>query len=278
MVNTNVDQNNTIFNYTVNSFIIPNEKKKPFSILDKPSPIRAKIHYTTTNEIGLKLTYPSDIIESLTIKYKNKHKEIFNEILLTPPLLNIRLTNLSCGNYYEILIQANNQVGFSLNEYLIEKTDGLIPSLIHSTDLIEMVSNNFIILTMSNWIINQCLILSYDIELFPIKNSSEIDLHRFYSFKNNFQEIKIDNLEINQDYQLNIKVYSQAGETVKIISFRTTNNNQQLNSKTKNPYLIIIIIIISFLFTLILSIILFIFIKFCRLHLKNSGKYRNKFY
>jgi len=170
------------------------------------------------------------------------------------------------------MISANNQVGFSLNEYLIEKTDGSIPSLIQSTDLIEVISNNFIILTMSNWIINQCSILSYEIEIFSIKNSSETNLHRYYSFKNHFQNIKIDNLQSNEDYQLNIKVNSEAGETIKILSFRTTNDNYQLNSKTKNPYLIIIIIIISFIFTLISSIIIFILIKFCRLHLKNTGK------
>jgi len=241
-------------------------------ILDKPSPIHAKIHYTTTDEIGIKLHYPLDIIESLTITYKTKQNGILNEIHIFPPLLNIRSTNLSCGNLYEIMINANNQVGFSLTEYLIEKTDGSIPLLIQSTDLIEMISNNFIILTMSNWIINQCSIISYEIEIFPINNSTEINLHRYYSFKNNFQNIKIDKLQSNQDYQLNINVQSQAGEIIKMISFRTTNNNQEFNFKTKNSYLIIIIIIISFIFTLITTIIIFILIKFCRLHLKNTGK------
>jgi len=282
-----ISRENSIHQYILhnNSLYIPHTKfseihgqyqcgSKQYIIqfYNKPSVIHAKIHYTTTNEIGLKLQYSSDIIENLTIKYKTKQNGILNEIHLSPPLLNIRLTNLSCGNLYEIMISANNQVGFSLNEYLIEKTDGSIPSLIQSTDLIEVISNNFIILTMSNWIINQCSILSYEIEIFSIKNSSETNLHRYYSFKNHFQNIKIDNLQSNEDYQLNIKVNSEAGETIKILSFRTTNDNYQLNSKTKNPYLIIIIIIISFIFTLISSIIIFILIKFCRLHLKNTGK------
>jgi hypothetical protein len=129
---------------------------------------------------------------------------------------------------------------------------------------------------MSNWIINQCSILSYEIDIFPIKNSSEIHLHRYYTFKNNFQTIKIDNLQSNEDYQLNIKIISQAGETMKIISFRTTNENFYSNSKTKNPYLLIIIIIISFIFTLISSIIIFILIKFCRLHFKDTGNNTNQ--
>jgi hypothetical protein len=270
IIDINVDQNNTIFNTIVNQ-LLSSKEISFFPISDKPSSIQGKILYTTSNEIGLKLRYPFDIIESLTITYKPKQNSHWNEIHLSPPLLNIRLTNLSCGNLYEIMIYATNQVGFSLNEYIIGQTDGTIPSLIQSTDLIEAISNHFIILTMSNWIINQCSILSYEIEIFPIRNSSEIHLHRYYTFKNHFQTIKIDNLQSNEDYQLNIKVISQAGETMKIISFRTTNDNYHSNSKTKNPYLIIIIIIISFIFTLISSIMIFILIKFCRLHFKDSG-------
>ena len=242
---------------------------------DKPSSIQANIHYTTANEIGLKLHYPSDIIESLTITYKTKQNPTLNEIHIAPPLLNIQLTNLSCGNLYEIMIYASNQVGFGFNEYFIGQTDGSLPSLIQSTDLIEAISNHYIILTMSNWVINQCSILSYEIDLFPLKNSSETNLHRYYSFQNHFQSIKIDNLQSDEDYQLNIKVNSQAGETTKMISFRTTNDNFQFNSKTKNPYLIIVIIIISFIFTLISSIIIFILIKFCRLHFKDTGKHQS---
>ncbi len=245
------------------------------SILDKPSPIQAKLHYTTSNEIGLKLHYPLDMIESLTINYKPKQSPHWNEFHLSPPLSNIRLTNLSCGNLYEIMIYGTNQAGLSSNEYLIGQTDGTLPSLIQSTDLIEAISNHFIILTMSNWIINQCSILSYEIDIFPVKNSTDIHLHRYYSFKNNFQTIKIDNLQSNEDYQLNIKVISQAGETMKIISFRTSNENAHSNPKSKNPYIIIVIIIISFIFTLISSIIVFILIKFCRLHFKDTGKYKS---
>ena len=126
---------------------------------------------------------------------------------------------------------------------------------------------------MSSWIINQCLIISYEIKIFPMINSTETNLHRSYIFENNFQHIQIDNLQANQDYQLHIRVNSQAGEIVKIISFRTTNENNQATSKMKNYYIIILIVVISFIFTLISSIIVFILIKFCRLHLKKTGKY-----
>ena len=171
-----------------------------------------------------------------------------------------------------MIISATNQVGSSLNEYLIVQTDGSIPSLIQSTDLIEAISNDYIILTMSNWIINQCQILSYEIEIFPLKTSNQTNQHRSYSLKNNFQTIKIDNLQSNEDYQLNLKIYSQAGEATRILSFRTTNDLHQLSSKSKNPFLILIIIVISFIFTLISAIIVFILIKFCRLHFKDTGK------
>ena len=216
-----------------------------------------------------------DIIESLTITYKTKVNSIINEVRISPPVLNIRLTNLSCGNLYDIMIYGNNQVGFGLNEYLIGKTDGSIPSLIQTKDLIEIISNNYLILDMSNWIINQCLILSYEIEIYPFGNST---LHRYYTFNNNFQQIRINDLQSNIDYQLNIKVNSQAGQIIKQISFRTTDNPNQMNSKTKTHYTIIIIVIISFVFTLILSIIIFILIKFCRLHFDKNGKTFRKFY
>ena len=239
---------------------------------DKPSPIQAKIHYTTSSEIGLKLHYPSNIIENVIIRYKTKQNAQLHEIHLSPPSLNIRLTNLSCGNAYEIIISAMNQIGSSLNEYLIGQTDGSLPSLVQSTDLIEAISHDSIILTMSNWMINQCAILGYDIEIFPLKTSNETHQHRSYSLKNNFQTIKIDHLQPNEDYQLNLKLYSQAGETMRILSFRTTNDLQQMNSKSKNPFLILIIIIVSFILTLISGIIIFILIKFCRLHFKDAGK------
>lgn len=93
-------------------------------ILDKPSIVTAKIHYTTADEIGIRLNYPPDIVESLTVTYKTKLSLVINEFNLSPPLLNIRLTNLSCGNLYDIMIYAKNQVGFSSNEYIIGKTDG----------------------------------------------------------------------------------------------------------------------------------------------------------
>lgn len=93
-------------------------------LLDKPSPIHAKIHYTTSNEIGIKLSYPSDIIENVTISYKTKQSLNIHEYHISPPLSNVRLTNLSCGNIYEIMIYGKNQVGLSSSEFLVGKTDG----------------------------------------------------------------------------------------------------------------------------------------------------------
>jgi len=77
-----------------------------------------------SNEIGLKIFYPSEIIENLIITYKIKNTSFINQLNISPPLLNIRLTNLSCGNIYEIMIYTSNQVGFSSTEYLIIKTEG----------------------------------------------------------------------------------------------------------------------------------------------------------
>jgi hypothetical protein len=115
---------------------------------------------------------------------------------------------------------------------------------------------------MANWIIDECPILSYDIEIFPTMNSN---LKRYYSFKNQLNAIKIDNLQTDEDYQLNIKINSQSGENIERISFRTTNNNQ---IKINNQHILIIISIGAFLFVFVLIMIV---IKFCRQYLKKSG-------
>jgi hypothetical protein len=113
---------------------------------------------------------------------------------------------------------------------------------------------------MANWIINECPILSYEIRLLR----SKTNLSQYFSYKNEFNEIKITNLRSDEDYQLNIKINSQAGENTEIISFRTTNEKNQI--KTNNEQ--IIIIITSFL--LVLVLIVFI-MKFCRRCLKKTG-------
>jgi hypothetical protein len=131
--------------------------------------------------------------------------------------------------------------------------------MIGSNDLLETISNNYIIVNMANWIIDECPILSYEIEIFPIINSN---LKRSYSFKNQFNEIKIDNLQIDEDYQLNIKINSQAGENIERVIFRTMNN------KINNQQIFILVCIGSFLIIFVLIIII---IKFCRQYLKRSG-------
>jgi hypothetical protein len=138
----------------------------------------------------------------------------------------------------------------------------LVPSVVESNDLLQTISNNYIIVNMANWIIDECPILSYDIEIFPTMNSN---LKRYYSFKNQLNAIKIDNLQTDEDYQLNIKINSQSGENIERISFRTTNNNQ---IKINNQHILIIISIGAFLFVFVLIMIV---IKFCRQYLKKSG-------
>ena len=82
------------------------------------------VHYTTAREIGLKVRYPSEIIESVTINYKVYDQSAMEELTLSPPLFNLRLTNLSCGSAYRIMIYASNQAGFSSTESLIVRTEG----------------------------------------------------------------------------------------------------------------------------------------------------------
>ena len=93
-------------------------------LINKPSSIQAKIHYITSNEIGLKIFYPSEIIEKLIITYKISNASLIHQLNISPPLFNIRLTNLSCGNIYEIQIYASNQGGVSPMEDFSIKTEG----------------------------------------------------------------------------------------------------------------------------------------------------------
>jgi len=118
---------------------------------------------------------------------------------------------------------------------------------------------------MRKWIINECPILSYEIEIFPIKNSSEIHFNRYISSK---PEIQIDNLESNQDYQLNIKVRSEAGENIERIFFRTINDDNQI--KIKNQQIIFSMIFIA------LFLLVFIFILIIIKCLKKTGLYKIK--
>lgn len=113
--------------------ILTNQLISSKKILTKPSTIRAKIHFIKSNEIGLKILYPFEIIENLIISYKIQHYSLTNQLNISPPLLNIRLSNLSCGNIYEISIHTSNQMGISTSEYLITKTDGSGKRLAYKT-------------------------------------------------------------------------------------------------------------------------------------------------
>ena len=93
-------------------------------MLDKPSWIRAQVYYALPNEIGLKLFYPLEIVESITVRYKIQDHAIIDELPTSPPLLNVRLRNLACGSAYEIMMHASNQAGWSSTDYLIARTEG----------------------------------------------------------------------------------------------------------------------------------------------------------
>lgn len=92
--------------------------------IHRPSSIQAKIHYRTSKEIGLKIIYPSEIIENLIIDYHISNSSFEDQLTISPPLFHIRLMNLSCGHPYDIRIHAKNQIGSSAIEYLHTNTDG----------------------------------------------------------------------------------------------------------------------------------------------------------
>lgn len=92
--------------------------------IQRPSSIQTKIHYSTFNEIGLKIIYPSDIVENLIIVYQISNSSLKHQLNISPPIFNIRLMNLSCGNSYDIMIYVKNHIGSSAIEFLETKTEG----------------------------------------------------------------------------------------------------------------------------------------------------------
>lgn len=152
------------------------------SRLDKPSTIEAQLHYTTSNEIGLKFVYPPEIIESLTINYKIFDRISMNELIVSPPVLNLRLKNLSCGTHYKIMAYASNEAGFSSTTSLNVRTEGssktkrriftvnfkvfcfrLVPTFDQYDELIEMITNESIVLNLKKIRLHQCPIVSFEI-------------------------------------------------------------------------------------------------------------------
>ena len=151
------------------------------SRLDKPSTIEAHLHYTTSNEIGLKFVYPPEIIESLTINYKIFDRISMNELIVSPPVLNLRLKNLSCGTHYKIMAYASNEAGFSSTTSLNVRTEGsgetkrrillgnfevfflLVPTFDEHDELIEMITNESIVLNLKKIRLHRCSIVSFEI-------------------------------------------------------------------------------------------------------------------
>lgn len=91
---------------------------------------------------------------------------------------------------------------------------------------------------MENWFIDECRILSYEITL---------DSNRYVSSTARY---RIDNLRANHNYEMSIKIISEAGEINEFISFRTIDDYERI--RIKNEQLILIMICIA---TIVLSLV-----------------------
>ena len=141
---------------------------------------------------------------------------------------------------------------FLLNKQNQNSIYFVVLSLISPEKFVENISNNCIILNMTNWIIDQCHILSYEIEICSVINSNENNLNRYSLFKNEFNNMKIDNLQSDNDYQLTIKIYCQAGDYIETISFQMAKDKNQMENKHQ-LILFIVILISPFLLTFIFN-------------------------
>jgi hypothetical protein len=107
-----------------------------------------------------------------------------------------------------------------------------------------------------------------------VNKSNPDHLDRYVLMKNNAQTVHIDQLESNCDYQLHLKVHSQAGETRKSVSFRTMATSSQVTSNDEAD-LLLFIIIGSFLLTFLSCLMTIVLIKFVRQYLKGNHWYLN---
>lgn len=102
-------------------------------------------------------------------------------------------------------------------------------------------------------------------------NSSENRSSRHFFYPGHSQQIQIEDLQPNRDYQLHLRVKSEAGEIIQVISFRTSDNRTEISTKGIHLYLAIVIVIIAVAFIIIVIVVVCIFVKICRERFKNSG-------
>lgn len=120
-----------------------------------------------------------------------------------------------------------------------------VPIFIESADIFHTITDDHIILNLNQWLIITCPILSYEIEYYPLQNLSQIETNRYLP---SIDIIRLDHLQSNTDYQLNIKVSSEAGVNLHGITFRTSNSHGLILRKNQR-IIFIMVCIASFLFT-----------------------------
>lgn len=91
---------------------------------------------------------------------------------------------------------------------------------------------------MDNWFIDECRILSYEVTF---------DSKRYASSSSRY---RIDNLHANHNYEMSIKIISEAGVINEIISFRTIDDYERI--RMKNEQLILMMICIA---TVVLTLV-----------------------
>lgn len=107
------------------------------------------------------------------------------------------------------------------------------------------ISHDSFILNINQWLIPTCPILSYEIEYHPLENLSQIESNRYFP---PIEFIRIDHLQSNTDYQLNVKITSEAGEVFQRISFRT-KDSRQYHRRQNQQIIFIMVCMASFLLT-----------------------------
>ncbi|CAF0886980.1 unnamed protein product, partial [Didymodactylos carnosus] len=193
-------------------------------IYDKPSTAKIKLHYITTNTIGLKFNYLNTTIPIQGIIVSFMFHNSVEKVYVFPPSTGVRLENLKCGSQYEIFTYTENDVGTSMilaNETLLVKTDGFVPSTENELQFIKAIYDTYLELNLTFWIANGCSIEKYGVKLQSILNAAGDRYDKYFSYFNDTKSVNINDLTPDTHYELTLIAENEAGNSNVTIRLRT---------------------------------------------------------
>ena len=99
-------------------------------------------------------------------------------------------------------------------------------------------------------------------------NTTVDHLVRYFFLKDEQKFLRIDRLDSNRSYELHLKVNSHAGDSRRVIAFRTVANQEDLTMHKNDSILLLIIIVGTFFLVFLFCLLTMIFSQYVRLYCK----------